>query len=317
MEFNKDEEYKLSLLKSMPKHQLQIQQHEKILNQLQIAARENKSGSGFNTLFRRLSISIAFCLVMFIPFLLFVTHKTSDPNHSSHPIKKEKWEVSPTFDRMDWNGSIVSKKDIRGIKGKIGFLDTQFVAKDPRAGSKMFWYVWGNPDQLLFKDLKATATYEETGEKFTLNETKLEGPVYGEDASALTSFNPFPKKGLWKIDVSIDAHHYGSIIVKVKAPYIATKKSQFYLSKDDVKVGLSSDINFEVKGERKESIINILATYMGEKNHILSFPYTRDNAFNYSNGDTFTGYSGKLKLDRAGKWKITVLGESTIVTVKK
>ncbi|KQL52241.1 hypothetical protein AN964_00915 [Heyndrickxia shackletonii] len=316
MEFNKEEEYKLSLLRSMPKQQLQPVQQEKILHQLRLAARVNKRDLDYSGIFRKLAVAVAICLVVFIPILLIVSHHPTKPAHTPKPIQKEHWQVSPTFDLLDRDGSIVYKNRVRGIKGKIGFLDTEFIAKDPRAGAKMFWYVWGDPDKLINKELKATATHEGTGEKFVVNETEIQGPVYGEDASALTTFKPFPKKGLWKIDVSIDGHPYGSIVVNVKAPNITTKTSQFNLSRDDVKVGLSKDISLEVKGEKKESIINVEASYIKDKNHMLSFPYIQYAPFNYSNGDTYTEYMGKLKLDKPGMWKITVLGESTIVDVK-
>ncbi|MEK5389022.1 hypothetical protein NSQ59_01375 [Margalitia sp. FSL K6-0131] len=316
MEFNKEEEYKLSLLRSMPKQQLQPVQQEKILHQLRLAARDNKRTPDYNSYFKKLTVAVAICLVVFIPILLIMSHHPTKPAHTPKPIQKEHWKVSPTFDRLDKKGKIVSKNDVRGIKGKIGILDTEIIAKDPRTVAKMFWYVWGDPNELVSKKLKATATHEATGEKFVVNETELQGPVYGENASALTIFKPFPKKGLWKIDVSIDGHSYGSIVVNVKAPNISTKTTRFNLSRDDVKVGLSEEISLEVKGEKRESIINVEATYIKDKNHLLNFPYIRYAPFNYTTGDTYTGYLGKLKLDKPGKWKISVLGESTIVEVE-
>lgn len=317
MEFNKEEEYKLSLLRSMPKQQLQPIQQEKILHQLRLAASVNKRNLNYRSIFKKLTVAVAMCLVIFIPILLLASHHPTKPAHTPKPIQMEHWQISPTFDLLDRDGSIVYKNRVRGIKGKIGFLDTEFIAKDPRAGSKMFWYVWGDQDKLLNKELKATATHEGTGEKFAVNETELQGPIYGVDASALTSFKPFPKKGLWKIEVSIEGKPYGSIVVNVKAPNITTKTTQFNLSRDDVKVGLSEDISLEVKGERKESIVNVEASYTGDKNHVLSFPYIQDSPIQYTTGEIRTGYTGNLNFDKPGKWKITVLGESTIVNVKK
>jgi len=316
MEFNKEEEYKLSLLRSMPKQHLQPVHQEKILHQLRLAARENKKIADYSSVFKKLAVAAAMFLVVFIPILLIVSHHPAKPAHTPKPIPKEQWQVSPTFDLLDRDGSIVYKNRVRGIEGKIGFLDAEFIANDPRAGSKMFWYAWGNPDKLINKELKATATHEETGEKIVVNETELQGPIYGAEASALTSFKPFPKKGLWKMDVSIDGRPYGSIVVNVKAPYIATSNAEFMLSGDDIKTGQTSEVSLEVKGERKERIINVEASFLNDKDHKISFPYILDNPIQYTTGEIRTGYIGKLTLDKTGKWKITVLGKSTIVDVK-
>ncbi|MGV3463993.1 MAG: hypothetical protein ACO1OT_01705 [Heyndrickxia sp.] len=317
MDFNKDEEYKLSLLRSMPKQQLQPVQQEKILHQLHLATRENKKIPEYRSIFKKLGVAVAMFFVVLIPILLIVSHHPNKPAQIPKPIQKESWQVSPTFDLLDRDGSIVYKNRVRGIKGKIGLLDAEFIAKDPRAGSKMFWYAWGNPDKLINKELTATAIHEETGEKFVVNETELQGPIYGADASALTSFKPFPKKGLWKLDVSVDGRPYGSIVVNVKAPYIATSNTEFMLSGDDIKTGMTSEVSLEVKGEQKERIINVEASFLDDKSHKISFPYILDNPIQYTTGEIRTGYTGKLTLDKPGKWKITVLGESTIVDVKK
>ncbi|MBS4174722.1 hypothetical protein [Bacillus sp. FJAT-49736] len=317
MEFNKEEEYKLSLLRSMPKQKLGPVKQKEILHQLRLASRENTRILDYSGLFKKLAIAIAMCFIVFIPVLLFMSQNPTKPTHTTKPLQTEQWKVSPTFDLLDRDGSLVYKNRVRGIKGKIGFLDTEFIAKDPRAGSKMFWYVWGDYDKLANKTLKATAIHEGTGEKFVVNETELQGPIYGADASTLTSFKPFPKKGLWKMNISIDGKPYGSIVVNVKAPYIATKNAEFYLTEDDVKVGLNSDVILEVKGERKESKIIVKAALITDESHILSFPYYQDASFYNVTGNTITHFTGDLIFDTPGKWKITVLGESTVVNVKK
>lgn len=79
MEFNKEDEYKLFLLRSMPKQQLPPVQQEKILHQLRLAARENKRILDYGSLLKKLTIASAMFLVIFIPILLIVSHHPANP----------------------------------------------------------------------------------------------------------------------------------------------------------------------------------------------------------------------------------------------
>lgn len=219
---------------------------------------------------------------------------------------EEDWSLSPTFDLYDHqDGRLIYPDGVRGIEGRIGFRDVNhFAATEPEPGSKMFWYVWGDPEKLVDKELIATAVHQKTGKTFTLNKTKLSGGgFYGTDAHALTQFEPFPLKGIWRIDIEIDHMPYGSIVIHVKDAYVRTDSYRFVgLSKDDLIEGVHLPLYLDGNGVRRLERIDVNA-----------FPLKNPKA-----EKTFYFYdqSGSLYFDQPGKWQIELLGEKTIVEVQ-
>jgi hypothetical protein len=265
---------------------------------------------------KRTSIIIRLAAALFVVF--FPIYMFTQTNIEFHEASKtQDWTPSPTFDLLDKDGSVVYHNAVRGVKGKIGFLENgmKIVARDQASVAKMFWYVWGEEQELVGKTLKATATHKETGESFLLNETTLQAPLYGETASALTSFQPFPKEGIWKIDIQIANKYFASIVIDVLPPYLQTKQATFFLTPDRLYTGLKQNILLEVDGKRQEDTLTVKAVY--NRTHQLSFPYKKSAVYFTTSGQYVTVYEGKLTLDRVGEWEISVLNETINVYVKK
>ncbi|WP_054949300.1 hypothetical protein [Numidum massiliense] len=227
------------------------------------------------------------------------------------------WKVSPRFDLLDKDGSVVYPKGVRGIEGKVGFLDNgdvSIVAGASETVAKMFWYVWGDSKKLVGKQLLATAVHEETGEAFTLDRSELTNGLYGEDAHALTTFAPFPRKGLWRIDINIDGTHFASFVVNVKDDFIRTKSSYFSVSRDDVKVGKIHATLF-ASGEQKEKALDIRARSLNNDQR-ATFSLTKGGSvIRAMDNVPETIYEGLLSFPTPGEWELDVRGEKVVVNV--
>ncbi len=229
------------------------------------------------------------------------------------------WNPSPKFDLLGQDGRVVYPDRLRGIEGKIGYSENyDMVAQSRETVAKIFWYVWddsASKDRNL-KQLVATAVNLDTGERFELDKTGLQGPIYGADAHGLTSFHPFPSKGMWRVDVVIDGELYGQINVPVKDVYIQTDSVRFLVSKDDAVVG-DTEASLIVTGGNLADTMDVKVASMIDKRQTRLLTFRKVGEF--IDGSTLkpiTQYQGTLTFDHTGEWKIEAMGESTIVTVK-
>lgn len=136
------------------------------------------------------------------------------------------WEVTPTFgvqiETPEGKRGVV----LRGIEGKVAFLDTM----DYSAGkeNKTRWFFWGEElKEVNEENFKLIGVHKETGEEKTLidsNNWERVNPEYkdteiksvlGAQSSQHTVF-AIPLTGLWRLDAYIGEKLYGSIVVEVK-----------------------------------------------------------------------------------------------------
>ncbi|MGM0882955.1 MAG: DUF4871 domain-containing protein [Bacillota bacterium] len=121
-------------------------------------------------------------------------------------VKDGSWEKSPLFR----SGSY----EMRGIEGKLGFIDPGFKAGK---GNKYMWHFWGSPEELE-GNLSIKAVSQGSDEIIDIfpmiGEGGLGGPNNGADAHLPTSMTlPFP--GKWRLLVYIGGQLHGSVIVNV------------------------------------------------------------------------------------------------------
>ncbi|WP_372632963.1 hypothetical protein [Cohnella sp.] len=225
-------------------------------------------------------------------------------------------EISPLFDLIDKDGTVVYPDRLRGIEGKIAFSEYPggFVANSGTTVSKVFWYLWGDPQRLSGAYLVAEAVNLDTGKKFALNETRLNGPIYGADANAVTRFNRFPDKGVWRIDVELDGEPYGSIVVRVKDEYIHTESSSFLVSKDDASIGVT-ETSLIVQGHDMPETLDVIVQPADVSGQARKLTFLIEQEYVQAM-EPVTHYSGSLEFDVPGKWRIEVLGEKTTVEVR-
>lgn len=314
MKRSKQDEALLVQLRTLQDYELSAKQQEHIIHSI----RNAKVPTRKPLLIKSSLAALAALLIVALSSVLWVTREQEQPRHLAVEPDNE-WKLSQRFDLKDKDGSVVYEKGVRGIEGKVGYLDNglgDFVARDRKKGAKAFWYVWGNPDQLVGKTLKATAIHKDTGESFILDESELSPGLYGEDAHSLTSFEPFPSEGIWKINVVIDDRPYASIVIEVQPGYIQSGKFIFLINERDLSEGLTKEVQLEITGKRKEQEITVTAQFLEDAGHELKFPYNKTLEYKTGEGMDITEYTGKITLDRKGKWKLTVLGDSVEVVVK-
>jgi hypothetical protein len=120
---------------------------------------------------------------------------------------QDNWKESSTFA----SGGYI----MIGEKGKVGFIydnsvDNRFY---PEEEDKYMWHLWGS--DVVNKDLRVEAIYENTLEPIHLFESRLSGsPHNGADAVTPSSMS-LPKPGMWKLNAYVDEKLFGSIFVKV------------------------------------------------------------------------------------------------------
>ncbi|ASS76114.1 hypothetical protein CIG75_14875 [Tumebacillus algifaecis] len=114
------------------------------------------------------------------------------------------WMESPTF--------MVGDYRMRGIEGKVAFIDATFTAE----GQKLMWHFWEEPE-VVRGSFKVIGVQKETGEKVDVFAGPLGGELNGAVAHA-PSLVKLPQKGVWRLDVFVGAEaeaYYGSIVVHV------------------------------------------------------------------------------------------------------
>lgn len=136
--------------------------------------------------------------------------------------KEENWEVTPTFTVKSEDHETV----LRGIEGKVAFLDTMDYVVGEQ--DKTRWFFWGEElKEVNEENFKLIGVHKETGEEKILidsNNWERVNPEYkdtgmksvlGAQSSQHTVFS-LPTAGLWRLDAYIGDKLYGSIVVEVK-----------------------------------------------------------------------------------------------------
>jgi hypothetical protein len=125
----------------------------------------------------------------------------------------EVYNPSPSFMSGD--------REMVGIKGNIGILGADFIAKK---GNKYMWHFWGTTEELELKPFRVEAINLKTNKKekalfnangFVWEYDSLMGRNNGADAH-LPSNMELPSSGLWRLDAYLGGKLKGSIIVDVK-----------------------------------------------------------------------------------------------------
>jgi len=312
----------IALLEAMPRRSLDPVKEEDILRALrQMSATSGRRkgkfpAKGLGGIF--VVGAVIICLVLLLPVVLMPEGVSRwYPGANPPQYTGEDAELSPIFDLLDKDGRVIYPDRLRGIEGKIAFTEyfDGFVAKSLETGSKIFWLVWGDPAELIGASLVAKGTNMVTGETFTVNESKLGGAYYGSDASIVTTFNPFPSKGKWRIDVELNGKPYDTIVVPVKAEYIHTESYRFLTSEDDVLTG-DNETTLVVPGHDLPDTIDVIVQFKDAPGQASRFTFRKTGEFIQAM-NPITDYSGTLSFEKPGRWQIEAMGEKTIIEVKE
>jgi len=120
-------------------------------------------------------------------------------------VGESSWSTSPLFK----SGSYM----LRGIEGKIGFIDAGFTAG---ASQKYMWHLWEDSNMYLYEEFMVKAVKE--GDNTIINifsSDLLGGALNGADRT-IVSMMSLPEKGKWRLLPYVGDRLLGSIVVEVK-----------------------------------------------------------------------------------------------------
>ncbi|OUS68643.1 hypothetical protein B1748_33435 [Paenibacillus sp. MY03] len=113
------------------------------------------------------------------------------------------WTPSPTFT----SGSY----EMRGIEGKIGFIDPGFVARKP---NKYMWHAWGAPSELE-GSFEVKAVKQGTQQMISVIEGLRFGGAINDADASIPSSMALPEPGVWRLLPFVGGRLMESIVVEV------------------------------------------------------------------------------------------------------
>jgi hypothetical protein len=126
--------------------------------------------------------------------------------------KEGDWQVSPLFSvhEVTADGRQIEYQ-MRGEKGRFGFIDAPFVAGQAQ---KYMWHFWGNPDELVGKQLVVTAIPQGSKVERQVFTGTLGGANLGAVAHTPSTMS-LPTPGLWRLNVRVGGKLLGSLVIQV------------------------------------------------------------------------------------------------------
>ncbi|QED46996.1 DUF4871 domain-containing protein [Cytobacillus dafuensis] len=159
--------------------------------------------------------------LLFLISVFFVISACSPNSQNTKIEDKQKdgeekisYNLTPTF--------ITEGHEMRGIEGRIGFLNLKFKAKESQ---KVLWHFWGEENEIS-GTFKLEGTHLLSGKKTPLlvnlntHEKIYESiqPYTQANLGAIKSMPStllFEEPGVWQLNVFIDNKHFAELVVEV------------------------------------------------------------------------------------------------------
>ncbi|WP_180317087.1 hypothetical protein [Cytobacillus kochii] len=303
----------LKKMKELPAYELNGEQKTRIIKSI----REQKTPRRrFGFSFQRAGVLGALFAVLIIVPVLFLENMDLPEINSLAAV--ERAEIGEYFALFEEDGKPIYLDSNYGIPGKVSLLlPVELVAEDYRGVSKIMVNLWGNPNDLVNKDMKIEGVHVDSGFTQEMASFTLSNGMYGSDAHALTSFKPFEKQGYWNLKFINREGTFGEFSVYVKEPYVEVGKATLIISKEDLVAGTFEDVNLEVEGEDLPEQVKL---------SLLSLEDGTEEVFTFSDGMDFiksstakkaSMFTGDIVIKKSGKYRITVLKQSVTVEVRK
>ncbi len=116
------------------------------------------------------------------------------------------WEASPLFQTEVY--------ELRGVPGKLGFIDPGFKAGK---GNKYMWHFWGTKERLQ-GPVSIMAIRQGTSVWVRVFESGGVGSALNGADAVMPSSLMLPEPGLWRIAVLIGGQYFDTVTVKVEQP---------------------------------------------------------------------------------------------------
>jgi len=120
-------------------------------------------------------------------------------------VGESSWSTSPLFK----SGSYM----LRGIEGKVGFIDAGFTAG---ASQKYMWHLWEDSNMYLYGEFMVKAVKEGDNKIINIFSSDLLGGALNGADRTVISMMSLPEKGKWRLLPYVGDRLLGSIVVEVK-----------------------------------------------------------------------------------------------------
>ena len=288
-------------LKNLPKYSLNNEQKNNIMLSLKSKRKTQKK-------IQLLVPFISIAVICAIVFLLFI----SENNGEGTWLNELKRAFQPKIELTAQEGIVFEAPpyEVIGVEGKIGLLvfNEQFVAEDPRRGSKLMLYFWGDMPGLVGKNYRVEAknTY---GNELQLSEGVLDSPIYTDDAHILTSFPAFPTEGKWQLSIFVEDQLFEEFTLNVLPPFPKTKNYTFGDSPKEIIIGKETEVFIE---STVDSGKEIKVRLKNNKGSIISEQaFKQDGMFTTTAGVPIYHYNGSIKFPEKGTWTLEINGQKT------
>ncbi|MFE8703328.1 hypothetical protein ACFYKX_22465 [Cytobacillus sp. FJAT-54145] len=303
---NLSEHELLKKMKSLPKHELSNEERTRMVYKI----RNQQEQKVRPTLLTKLGVWTAVLMLLIIGPILYYSNLDSSQTNQASGVEKAPEAI--TFTIIDEDGNPQYSDQIIGVPNKLGILAPEiWMANDKQSVAKIMTFVWGEPDELVGQRLKVEGQHVETGEVIELSSVELGGGLYGTGASAVTSFKPFTKTGLWNLNYFVEGEEFGSFLIYVEEPHIKIGNSKLFISEGNLTVGIHEDIKIESTIPNLPEEVHLQMFYeSAERLSGNSVIFTRTGV---SGG--ITTYTGDLNIKYSGEVEIRFMSSTTTVTV--
>ncbi|MBU8879839.1 hypothetical protein BGM26_12650 [Bacillus sp. FJAT-29790] len=304
----------LEKMKEFPDHELTSEQRNKIiLNIRNHKVKERK----FSFNWQKIGILGALLAIFILVPVLLIDSIGSDKD-LRFGTNVEIGESGVYFALIDEKGNPHHADSNFGIPNKVSLLSPpEWIADDYRSVSKIMVYIWGDEEKLLYKDMKIEAVHIDSGLTQELAFLKLSGGIYGSDAHAVTSFPVFSKPGIWKLQFFLEDEPYAEFSIGVKEPYVKVGNSTILISQEDLLAGVYEDVSLEVEGADLPEKLKLELFRLEDGTKATFIFKDKTDYIKADNGQNISMYSGDLTLKKSGKYRMTILNQSSSIEVRK
>ena len=305
------------LLKSMsefPDYELTEEERNKVLVAIRKHQVKEKNGK---ISWRKISVLCALLAILIIAPLLYLGN-ISDKKELSYENSVQVVGEGIYFALKDKSGNSVYGDYNYGIPDKVSLLRPhEWIAEDYRSVSKLMIFLWGNPQDLIHKNLKVIGVHTETGFEQELTNVQLSGNLHNEDAHALLRFAPFSKAGIWNLIFLVEGEKHAEFSIYVKEPYIQVGNSTLLISQEDLLAGFYENAAIDVIGDSLPNQLQVELVNL-KNNERRTFMFTDKADFISANTmQKASMYTGDFSIDKSGKYQLKILNQTATIEVRK
>ncbi|GAF64473.1 hypothetical protein BTS2_1366 [Bacillus sp. TS-2] len=282
-------------LSQLSKHSLNQEQKQRILFKIREQTKPPKRLNSY--ILYPVSLFI-FSLTSFLLIVIIQSYSGSSENQASLNAPQ-----ASSFYNEELN------QELYGIENEVGIIGhIPFVAEDKTRVAKILLYLWINQSITTESVLEIRAT-NASEEQVLL----LEGEIlpFSEGGSIITSFNSFPKEGLWQLDFYLENKELASFTTSVLPPFPTSEN--FQVITHPMETGVNETNEWFIESKQQEPNIEV-DLYNHQNVLVSSYTFPLDHSVIESDtGENIYRYHYTLSLPKEDQYYFMINGEKTNV----